>query len=122
MTARLVVLASGAGTTLQAILDASRAPDFPAGVVAVGTDRAGTVAAERAQAAGISTWTVPLGDYADRPAFDDAVAEHIAASAADLVVLAGYMKVLGPAVVRRTCHPGRAGVRRQGQRLHRSSG
>ena len=101
MPARLVVLASGAGTTLQAILDASRAPDFPATVVAVGTDRAGTQAEQRAVAAGVPTWTVALGDFADRTAFDGAVAQRIADCEPDLVVLAGYMKVLGPSVVRR---------------------
>jgi formyltetrahydrofolate-dependent phosphoribosylglycinamide formyltransferase len=99
--ARLVVLASGAGTTLQAILDASRAPDFPAEVVAVGTDRTGVAAVDRAGQAGVPVWTVPLSDYADRSEFDEAVAEAIAAHTPDLVVLAGYMKVLGPAVVRR---------------------
>jgi phosphoribosylglycinamide formyltransferase-1 len=99
--ARLVVLASGAGTTLQAILDASRAPDSPARVVAVGTDRPDTVAQERAEAFGIPSWIVKVGDHPDRPAFDEAVAECIAQYEPDLVVLAGYMKVLGPSVVRR---------------------
>jgi phosphoribosylglycinamide formyltransferase 1 len=99
--ARLVVLASGAGTTLQAILDASRAPDFPARVVAVGTDRPDTVAAQRAEQSGVPAWTVLLSDHAERSEFDEAVAERIAESAPDLVVLAGYMKVLGPGVVRR---------------------
>jgi formyltetrahydrofolate-dependent phosphoribosylglycinamide formyltransferase len=99
--ARLVVLASGAGTTLQAILDASGVPDFPATVVAVGTDRTGVAALERAEAAGVPTWTVPLADYAERADFDAAVGDAIAVHAPDLVVLAGYMKVLGPAVVRR---------------------
>ena len=99
--ARLVVLASGSGTTLQAILDASRAPDFPARVVAVGTDRPETVAEQRARQAGAATWMVPLGDYTERADFDVAVAERIAEFEPDLVVLAGYMKVLGPAVVGR---------------------
>ncbi len=101
MPARLVVLASGAGTTLQAILDASRAPDFPARVVAVGTDRPDTVAEQRAQRFGIPSWTVALSDFAERSGFDDAVAARIARDEPDLVILAGYMKVLGPAVVRR---------------------
>ncbi len=101
MPARLVVLASGAGTTLQAILDASRNPDFPADVVAVGTDRTGIVSEQRATAAGVPVWTVPLSDFAERSTFDAAVADAIAASDPDLVVLAGYMKVLGPAVVSR---------------------
>ena len=101
MPARLVVLASGAGTTLQAILDATRAADFPAEVVAVGTDRTGIASEDRARAAGVPVWTVSLADFAERGDFDSAVAEAIAACAPDLVVLAGYMKVLGPPVVRR---------------------
>ncbi len=99
--ARLVVLASGTGTTLQAVLDASHAPDFPGRVVAVGTDRPDTLAAKRAAAAGVPTWMVALGDFAERAQFDDAVAARIAQDEPDLVVLAGYMKVLGPSVVRR---------------------
>jgi formyltetrahydrofolate-dependent phosphoribosylglycinamide formyltransferase len=99
--ARLVVLASGAGSTLQAILDASHAPDFPGRVVAVGTDRPGTLAQSRAEQRGIPTWMVQLSEEPDRLAFDAAVAEQIAAGEPDLVVLAGYMKVLGPSVVSR---------------------
>jgi formyltetrahydrofolate-dependent phosphoribosylglycinamide formyltransferase len=99
--ARLVVLASGAGSTLQAILDASHAPDFPARVVAVGTDRPDTLAQRRAEQAGVPTWMVQLSEQPDRLAFDVAVADHIAGDEPDLVVLAGYMKVLGPAVVGR---------------------
>ncbi len=101
MPARLVVLASGAGSTLQAILDASHAPDFPGAVVAVGTDRPGTLAQSRAERAGVPTWMVQLSEQPDRLAFDAAVAEQIAAAEPDLVVLAGYMKVLGPTVVGR---------------------
>jgi formyltetrahydrofolate-dependent phosphoribosylglycinamide formyltransferase len=99
--ARLVVLASGAGSTLQAILDASHAPDFPGSVVAVGTDRPGTLAQSRAEQRGIPTWMVQLSEQPDRLAFDAAVAGQIAAGEPDLVVLAGYMKVLGPSVVSR---------------------
>jgi phosphoribosylglycinamide formyltransferase-1 len=98
--ARLVVLASGAGTTLQAVIDACRAPFFGAEVVAVGTDRPGTRAEQRATSAGIPTWTIELSAFSSREEFDKAVAERLGADAPDLVVLAGYMKVLGPAVVR----------------------
>jgi formyltetrahydrofolate-dependent phosphoribosylglycinamide formyltransferase len=98
--ARLVVLASGAGTTLQAVLDACRAPSFGAEVVQVGTDRPGTRAEERSRAAGIPTWTVELANYPQREDFDLAVRDRLTAAQPDLVVLAGYMKVLGPAVVR----------------------
>ena len=101
MTARLVVLASGSGTTLQAVLDATQDQTFGAVVVAVGTDRPGTGAQARAQAAGIPTWTIRLEDATDRSTFDAQVGDAIAAQRPDLVVLAGYLKVLGPAVVRR---------------------
>ena len=100
MPARLVVLASGAGTTLKAVLDACRAPSFGAEVVAVGVDRPGTRAQTRAQQAGVPTWTVQLADFASRDDFDGAVHERLAADTPDLVVLAGYMKVLGGQVVR----------------------
>jgi formyltetrahydrofolate-dependent phosphoribosylglycinamide formyltransferase len=95
------VLASGAGTTLQAILDAAAAPAFPAHVVAAGTDVKGCRAMERAEAAGVATFAVQLHDFADRTAWNDALAEQLAAFDPDLVVLAGFMRVLAPQVVRR---------------------
>ncbi len=101
MPARLVVLASGVGTTLQAVLDACRDPSFGAGVVAVGTDRFGTGAQERALTAGIPVFTIRLEDFPHREAFDEATAEQIAAHDPDLLVLAGYMKILGKQVVGR---------------------
>ena len=101
MPARLVVLASGVGSTLQAVLDATRDPAYGAQIVAVGTDRDATLAQERAEGAGIPVFTVRLKDFAERAEFDAAVASAIASYAPDLVVLAGYMKVLGPTVVRR---------------------
>ncbi len=94
-------MASGTGSTLAAILDATRDPGFPARIVAVGTDRPDTLAEQRAAQAGIPSWIVRVADHADRPAFDVAVAARIAEAEPDLVVLAGYMKVLGPAVVSR---------------------
>ncbi len=98
-SARLVVLASGVGTTLQAILDACREPGFGARVVAVGTDRPGTGAESRARVAGVPVFMVRLEDYPDRAAFDAATAAHVAAYRPDLLVLAGYMKILGKTVV-----------------------
>jgi phosphoribosylglycinamide formyltransferase-1 len=98
---RLVVLASGAGTTLQAVLDACRDPAYGADVVAVGVDRFGTGAQRRADAAGVPVFTVRLEDYPSRQLFDTAVIAEIERCGPDLVVLAGYMKVLGPAVVAR---------------------
>ncbi|MBX6391144.1 MAG: phosphoribosylglycinamide formyltransferase [Frankia sp.] len=101
MPARLVVLASGAGTTLQAILDACRDPAYGARVVAVGTDRFGTGAEQRARAAGVPVFTVRLQDHPDRSAFNAATAARIAEMEPDLLVLAGYMKILDRQVIGR---------------------
>lgn len=99
--ARLVVLASGAGTTLQAILDACQDQAFGARVVAVGTDRPDTGAERRAADVGVPVFTVRLGDHPDRDAFNAATAERIAAARPDLLVLAGYMKILDKQVIGR---------------------
>jgi len=99
--ARLVVLASGEGSTLQGLLDAARDPAYGAEVVAVGTDREPCKALDRAAAAGVPSFVVRLADFAQRTDFDDAVAKELAAHQPDLVVLAGYMKILGPSVVSR---------------------
>jgi phosphoribosylglycinamide formyltransferase 1 len=95
---RLVVLASGSGTTLQAILDD---PELGAQVVAAGTDVPGCPAMERAEGAGVPTFAVALRDFADRAAWNDELAEAIAKYEPDLVVLAGFMRVLAPSVVAR---------------------
>jgi phosphoribosylglycinamide formyltransferase 1 len=98
---RVVVLASGTGSTLQAILDATAQPGFGGTVVAAGTDVKGCGAMARAEAAGVPTFAVQLRDFADRDAWNDALAEQIAAHTPDLVVLAGFMRLLAPGVVRR---------------------
>jgi len=92
--ARLVVLASGTGSLLQSLL-AAAVGDYPARVVAVGVDRdcrAERIAAE----AEIPSYRVQLGDFADRAAWDTAIAEATAQHAPDLIVSAGFMKILGP--------------------------
>jgi phosphoribosylglycinamide formyltransferase-1 len=94
--ARVVVLASGSGSTLQALLDATD-PSYE--VVAVGSDKPGVRALERAAAAGVETFTVSPRDFADRPAWDTALAAEVARRAPDLVVLAGFMRILGAPVV-----------------------
>lgn len=98
MSARLVVLASGSGTTLQAILDAV---DLGGAVVAAGTDVPGCLAMKRAASAGVPTFSIALNDYADRPAWNDALGTAIAEHRPDIVVLAGFMRVLGADVVHR---------------------
>lgn len=95
MTARLVVLASGSGTTLQALLDASAAPAFGAQVVAVGTDRTGIEALSRASRAGAATFTVRTSQYGDRDEWDAALADAVDAHEPDLVISAGFMKLVG---------------------------
>lgn len=99
--ARLVVLASGNGSTLQAILDSAAAADLGADVVAVGSDVPGCRALERAVTAGVPTFAVTLAEHPDRAAWNVALAEAVAAFEPDLVVLAGFMRVLAPDTVHR---------------------
>jgi phosphoribosylglycinamide formyltransferase-1 len=101
VTARLVVLASGSGSTLEAVVSAVQADDFDAEVVAAGTDRPGCLAMKRAAVAGICTFAVNFADYADRAAWDAALAEAIAGYRPDLVVLAGFMRMLAADTVGR---------------------
>nr|WP_240189445.1 phosphoribosylglycinamide formyltransferase [Nakamurella flavida] len=95
-------MASGSGTLLQALLD-DPAPK-PYEIVAVGTDLDDCVALDRARAAGIATFSCRVRDHADRAAWNDALATAIEAHGADLVVLAGFMKLVGPGFLRRFEH------------------
>jgi phosphoribosylglycinamide formyltransferase-1 len=90
------VLASGSGTLLQALLDAAGSPAYPAAVVAVGADRGDAVALQRAEAAGVPAFVVKLSDHPDRAAWDEALTKAVASFEPDLVVSAGFMKLLGP--------------------------
>ena len=101
MPARLVVLVSGTGTNLQALLDACRSPAYGADVVAVGADRAGTRAVDRARGAGMPVFELPLSPGADRKAWDAELAHRVGSFDPDLVVLAGFMKLTGPAFLGR---------------------
>jgi len=92
---RLVVLVSGSGTNLQALLDASADPAYPAEVVAVGADTARIAGLDRAAAAGLPSFVVPLADHADRAGWDAALADAVAAHDPDWVVCAGFMRILG---------------------------
>jgi phosphoribosylglycinamide formyltransferase-1 len=93
--ARLVVLVSGRGTNLVALLDACENPDFGATVVAVGADRAGIEALALAERRGVETFTVQVADYPNRDDWDAALTEAVAAHEPTLVVSAGFMRVLG---------------------------
>ncbi|ACY99743.1 MULTISPECIES: phosphoribosylglycinamide formyltransferase [Thermomonospora] len=101
MSARLVVLVSGAGTNLQALLEACADPAYGAKVVAVGADRHGIAGLERAEKAGVPTFVVRVPDYPSRQEWDAALTEAVAAHRPDLVVSAGFMKILGPAFLER---------------------
>jgi phosphoribosylglycinamide formyltransferase-1 len=94
--ARLVVLVSGSGTNLQALLDAAEDPAYGAAVVAVGADRDGIQGLVRAEGAGIPTFVHRVKDHPDRHAWDLAIRDTVADYQPDLVVSAGFMKLLGP--------------------------
>lgn len=96
-----MVLVSGSGTNLQALLDAAQEPGFGAQVVAVGADRDGIEGLTRAHRAGVPTFVVRLGDHPTRAAWDAALTEAVAAHTPDLVVGAGFMKILGPCFLSR---------------------
>ncbi|MGE3288737.1 MAG: phosphoribosylglycinamide formyltransferase [Pseudonocardia sp.] len=95
--ARVVVLVSGSGTLLQALLDAAAQPGYPARVVAVGADRPGIEGLRRAERSGVATFAVALRDHPDRDTWNDALTKAVAEYEPDLVVSAGFMKILGPA-------------------------
>jgi len=101
MPMRLVVLVSGSGTLLQALLDAAASGDLDARVVGVGSDRAGAPALARAEAAGVPTFVHPLAAGADRAAWDAELTRLVAAFEPDLVVSAGFMKLVGAAFLAR---------------------
>ncbi|HEX5090384.1 MAG TPA: phosphoribosylglycinamide formyltransferase [Nocardioides sp.] len=92
---RLVVLVSGAGTNLQALLDAATDPAYGATVVAVGADRDGIEALARAEQAGVPTFVLRVRDFPDRVAWDQALTKAVAEHQPDLVVSAGFMKLVG---------------------------
>lgn len=101
LPAKLVVLVSGAGTNLQALLEACAAESYGACVVAVGSDRADAPGLGHARDAGAETFVVPLTEHRDRTAWDRALTEAAAAYAPDLVVFAGFMKIVGNGFVER---------------------
>jgi phosphoribosylglycinamide formyltransferase 1 len=91
----LVVLVSGAGTNLQALLDACASEAYGARVVAVGADRGGIAALDRARAAGVATFSLRVRDFPARADWDRALAAACAGFEPDLIVLAGFMKLVG---------------------------
>jgi formyltetrahydrofolate-dependent phosphoribosylglycinamide formyltransferase len=95
VAARLVVLASGTGSNVQALLDACTDPRYGATVSAVGSDRSGTTALARSRSAGVPTFELPLAPGEDRADWDQRLTDQVAAYTPDLVVSAGFLKLLG---------------------------
>lgn len=96
--ARLVVLVSGSGSNLQALLDVIEergAKGYGARIVAVGADRSGIVGLDRAERAGLPTFVCRVGDHGTRQEWDAALTEATAAYEPDLVISAGFMKIVG---------------------------
>jgi phosphoribosylglycinamide formyltransferase-1 len=101
MNARLLVLVSGAGTNLQALLDAAADPGYGATVVAVGADRDGIAALDRAKSANVPTFFLKVRDFPTRDAWDEALTAACAAYEPDLIVCAGFMKLVGKSFLAR---------------------
>jgi len=97
---RVGVLASGRGSNLQALLDASARPDYPAQVVLVISDRERAAALDRARAAAVEALFVNPKDFGDRESFDLALVRELTARRVGLVCNAGYMRILSPAYCR----------------------
>ena len=93
------VLITGSGTNLQALLDAARAPDYPAEIVLVVSNRDDAQGLARARAAGIATQVVDHRDFSDRAVFDGALNLVLGDAECELVCLAGFMRLLTPAFV-----------------------
>ncbi len=105
MPARIVILASGSGTLLQSIIDATRAGELLVDITAVGSDVPDAYALQRAREAEIDTFVLPVSDFSDRSAWNDALLVRLRADDPDWIVSAGFMRILGPQVV--DAFPGR---------------
>ena len=94
--ARLLVLVSGSGTNLQALIDACADPAYGATVVAAGADREGTLGLTRAEASGIPTFVCRVSDFPAREEWDAALTKRCAEASPDLIISAGFLKLVGP--------------------------
>lgn len=90
------MLLSGSGSLLQALLDACADEAYGVQIVAVGADRPGVLGLERAEQAGVPTFVLRTKDFPDRQAWDRALGEEVATHRPDLVVSAGFLKLVGP--------------------------
>jgi phosphoribosylglycinamide formyltransferase-1 len=98
---RIVVLVSGSGTLLQSLIDAEAAGELGAEIAGVGADRRRIEGLERAERAGLSTFSHPYRKGSDRAVWDAELTDLVAAYEPDLVVCAGFMKLVGPAFLER---------------------
>ncbi len=95
----VAVLVSGSGTNLQSLIDSAESRGFE--IRGVFSDQEKAFGLERARRAGIDTYFIDPADYEDREAFDEALAEAVDGCSPELVLLAGFMRILGPPFVRR---------------------
>ena len=98
---RVVVLASGSGSTLQALLDAAADPAYGVALAAVGSDRTSAGALARAKEAGVDTFVCAPADHADRSEWDIELTRQVDARGPDIVVSAGFMRLVGAAFLAR---------------------
>jgi phosphoribosylglycinamide formyltransferase-1 len=96
MRLKVAVLISGNGSNLQALIDAAKAPDYPAEIVFVLSNKADAYGLERAQSAGIPTAVISHKDYADREAFDRAMDAELKKHGTEFICMAGFMRILSP--------------------------
>lgn len=97
---RLAVLASGGGSNLQALLDAERNEGIGGNIVLVVSDVPGALALARAERVGVKAVTLPPKQFADRAAWEEALWKVLQDHAIDWVLLAGFMRILGPTIIR----------------------
>lgn len=93
---KILVLASGSGTNFQALIDASRERGFPGQITALGCNQPKAFALERAAQANVETFVVNHKEFGSREEFDAALTAHILRHNPDLIVLAGFMRILTP--------------------------
>lgn len=96
---RIVVLVSGTGSNLQAVIDAVASGELAVEIAAVGADRPGTFGVERSAAAGLETFVVNFKDFATRAEWDAALLEAVAAYRPDYVVSSGFMRIVAPSFI-----------------------
>jgi phosphoribosylglycinamide formyltransferase-1 len=93
---RIVVLVSGTGSNLQAVIDAVKAGELDVEIAAVGADREGTYGVERSSEAGLETFVVNFNSFPTRAEWDDALTARVASYAPDVVVSSGFMRIVSP--------------------------